>query len=389
MSMAALELSCASAPAVAITGWAMRTPLGGTRDTWDALVRGEFIRDHARVPVAYEPGARRAVRLAVDVARECWQGGDTSDSAVVVGTSKGPVEAWLAEPPQQDSSPLPHISISPYVAGGLHPAGLAELSAAIASDLGITGPRLTFSAACASGLHALIRGAMMIRAREVRRVLVVAAESSVHPLFLGSFQRLGVLPKAGVGCRPFDRGRDGFLMSEAAAAVLLEAREPTADTSTNGPGSSVLVERFAMGGDATHITAGDPAGRLLRHLLARVLDGRPVDLVHAHGTGTIMNDAMELAAIEDTLCAACDPPSLYSHKGALGHSLGAAGLIAVALNCEMHGRGLVPPNCQTHDPLPHGRVLIDTQPRARPISRSIALAAGFGGAMAVVSLASR
>ena len=103
--------------------------------------------------------------------------------------------------------------------------GLAQMSAEIAMELQAgRGPRLIFSAACASGLHALIRGAMLIHSGEAKRVLVAAAEASIHPLFLGSFKRLGLLPRPGVGCRPFDLHRDGFLMSEAAAAVCLEAQ---------------------------------------------------------------------------------------------------------------------------------------------------------------------
>src|SRR3954464_875948 len=107
------------------------------------------------------------------------------------------------------------------------------------------GPRLTVSAACASGLLALIRGALMIKSGEAKRVLVVGAEASVHELFIGSFRRLGVLAKAGEGCRPFDEGRSGFLMSEAGAAVCLE--------SGDGGAGEVLIEKMAMGGDATHL----------------------------------------------------------------------------------------------------------------------------------------
>jgi 3-oxoacyl-[acyl-carrier-protein] synthase II len=160
------------------------------------------------------------------------------------------------------------------------------------------------SAACASGLLALGRAVMMIRAGEARRVLVVAAEASVHPLFLGSFKRLGVLPREGVGCRPFDETRDGFLMSEAAAAVCVEARELKAGELPRTPVIppwGVVVDRFAQGADATHLTSGDPDGRVLRHLIRKVLPPQGVDLVHAHGTGTVANDPVELAAIEAAL----------------------------------------------------------------------------------------
>lgn len=225
----------------------------------------------------------------------------------------------------------------------------------------------------------------MIRSGEVRQALVVATEASVHPLFLGSFQRLGVLAKPGEGCRPFDRNRSGFYMSEAGCAVLLEAAN-----SDNAPAGSIFVEAFALGGDATHLTGGDPDGRVLRHLLHKVIAGRPVDLVHAHGTGTVLNDETELAAIEAavTETASGQRPTVYSHKAALGHSLGASGLLSVVLNCQSHATGVVSPNVRTTDPLPTRNVTIDQTITRRRVDRSLAMAAGFGGPMAVVSLAS-
>ena len=255
----------------------------------------------------------------------------------------------------------------------------------VAPQAKVYGPRLTVSAACASGLHALVRGAMMIRAGEARQVLVVAAEASVHPLFLGSFQRLGVLAGPGDGCRPFDRNRTGFYMSEAAAAVVLEAVNEEDDADAV---DSIHLDRYAVGADATHLTGGDPQLRTLRYLLTRVIDDRPVDLVHAHGTGTAVNDEAELAAIESTLSAQDAPPILYSHKGALGHSLGAAGLLSVVINCQAHSCGAVPPNVQTCTPLATRHVSVSSASMRRDIRRSVAIAAGFGGATAVVSLAS-
>jgi 3-oxoacyl-[acyl-carrier-protein] synthase II len=251
----------------------------------------------------------------------------------------------------------------------------------MARHAGLTdGPRLTISAACASGLHALIRAVMMIQSGEVSRVLLVAAEASVHPLFLASFDRLGVLPPAGGLCRPFDVHRQGFLMSDAAAAVCLEAVD-----ASDLPRGLVAIDGFAMGGDATHLTGSDPQGRVLRHLLGKVIGGEPVDLVHAHGTGTVTNDSMELAALESVLPAgpaAC----VFSHKGAMGHSLGASGLVAVAINCMSHRTGLVPGNINTVVPLPAEKVRIGSGVERRSIRRSVVHAAGFGGPAAVVGL---
>jgi 3-oxoacyl-[acyl-carrier-protein] synthase II len=238
---------------------------------------------------------------------------------------------------------------------------------------------LTISAACASGLLALIRGALMIKSGEAKRVLVIAAEASVHEMFISSFRRLGVLPPAGQRCTPFDQSRSGFLMSEAGAAVCLQS---AADAGSG----DVLIEKMAMGGDATHLICGDEQGRTLRALLSDVLDGRAVDFIHAHGTGTIANDATELNAIEDCIEAVGGTrPALYSHKGALGHSLGAAGLVSVVINRMIHERGIVPP--MLGENLPAAKhVDLNREACRRPIRRSLAVAAGFGGAMGAVSL---
>jgi len=119
-----------------------------------------------------------------------------------------------------------------------------------------------------------------------------------------------------------------------------------------------------------------------------VIDGRPVDLFHAHGTGTELNDPVELAAIEDLLIEADRPSLVYSHKGALGHSLGAAGLVSVVLNVESHRSEIVPPNVQTQRALPAKRAALSREAAKARIQRSVAIAAGFGGATAVVSCVS-
>jgi 3-oxoacyl-[acyl-carrier-protein] synthase II len=350
---------------ILITGLGLITPLGNSvEQTWSALLAGQFIRDHAALR------DRRIENFATDCAKEAiaqagWSPEILSDpsTALIVGTSKGPVKNWLISPPQANVN-----------------FGLAELATNIAAAIGHSlGPRATLSAACASGIHALIHAAMLIRAGQAKRAIVVAAEASVHPLFVSSFKRLGVLPPEGFGCRPFDVARRGFLISEAAAAVCIESAEVT----TSRPFAT--IENFSIGSDAAHLTGNDPAGRTLRHLLKNVVAARTIDLVHAHATGTQLNDAIELSAIES---CAIGEPSIYSHKGALGHSLGAAGLISIVLNCLSHRSGIVLPNVQTHRPMPSERAHIAKESVQRSIKRSIAIAAGFGGAMGTISLAS-
>ncbi len=205
----------------------------------------------------------------------------------------------------------------------------------------------------------------------------------MHPLFLGSFKRLGVLPREGMGCRPFDRDRDGFLIGEAAAAVMLEAFDPER---RDGAPAMVLVDRYALAGDATHLTGSDPDGKTFRTTLSRAVDGRPVELIHAHATGTVTNDPIELAAYEAECGDDQSPPVVYSHKGALGHSLGAAGLVAVVLNCLAHHDGVIAGNVQTCEPLSTRRVRLPREKTEIAIRRSVVVAAGFGGAMAAISL---
>ncbi len=355
-----------------ITGIGLVTALGRSAPaTWQSLLAGRGITNHARVEARPMPDVSRVASLGIEAADEAlsqarWRGADGDahrDAAVICCTSKGSVESWI---------------------GGQSTAevyGLADLSTAIARHTRLTtGPRMTLSAACAGGLHGLIRAAMMIESKEATRVLVVAAEASVHPLFLGSFKRLGVLPPEGQLCRPFDRNRHGFLMSEAAAAVCVESSAVAGERA-----DGVVVDRFAIGGDATHLTGSDPEGSVLRHLLQRTINNNRIDLIHAHGTGTVANDRTELAAMESVLPDDSTVP-VFSHKAALGHSLGASGLVAVVINCISHQTGLVPPNINTMDPISTTKLCICQTIQRRTIHRSMIHAAGFGGPTAVVAL---
>ena len=248
----------------AITGIGLMTVLAPTpHDTWTALLAGKSISNHAKIPNINCDN--RVNTLAQTVARQAltqsrWTASDLSDdsTALIVATSKGPVESWLA-------------NHGPGENGG---AAIADVAFSLARSLHMgPGPRLTYSTACASGLHALIRAAELIKHGHARRALVVAAEASVHPLFIQSFNRLGVLAPEGHGCRPFDQSRAGFTMTEAAAAICLEPSK------SNSAPALARVDRYALGGDATHLTASDPEAKTLRRLLAQVLNNNPICLI--------------------------------------------------------------------------------------------------------------
>jgi 3-oxoacyl-[acyl-carrier-protein] synthase II len=122
-------------------------------------------------------------------------------------------------------------------------------------------------------------------------------------------------------------------------------------------------------------------------MLARVLAAAPIDLIHAHGTGTPTNDSIELSGLEQACRNIPAPAHIFSNKGALGHTLGASGLVSLVLNVMMHQKGAILPNVNTTTPMAASPTLkISRAPVQHPITRSLVLAAGFGGALAAVSL---
>jgi len=352
-----------------ITGLALATALGANAQaTWQNLLSGSVLRGVGRVPVVGDASLPRVSQLAVHVARDAladagWsKEAPASDrTALVIGTSKGPIEAWLAG---QATSAF----------------GLAAVAEDVAAAIGHTaGPRLTSSAACASGLHALIRAKELLDSGRCDRALIVAAESSIGPLFQATFTRLGVLARPEIGCRPFDKNREGFLLAEAAAAVCLE-REAAASKGGIELAAGVLLS------DAHHLTAPDPAGAAVEAAVRRLTVGRPVQLVHAHGTGTVLNDPAELDAISRAVASAQHPVAIVSHKHAIGHTQGAAGLISVVLNVLIHRNSTVFGNANSPEVMPNAGVEVPTNSKKTVVAYSIALAAGFGGPIAAVRL---
>lgn len=354
-----------------ITGIGLVTPLGhDVESTFAALLAGRYVTSHASSLLAADARSPRLNQLALQAACEAitdagWNDRTLRDShtGLIVSTSKGPIEAWMETPGPWDDSTFGLATLNAQVGAALHFGG---------------GPSLTIASACATGLHAIIRALLMLTFGEADRVLIVAAESSLHPIFTGSFERLGVVSRTGC-CRPFDVRRDGFLMSEAAAAICIEK----SDARNRYP----WIDRCALSADAAHLTAGAADGSQLRRCLVDVIAGRSVDFVHAHGTGTELNDPIELDALIGALTHQYSSrPPLYSHKGALGHSLGAAGLVAAVLSAKMHSVGVIPPNPTTEQPLASTAVHISNQAISAPLRTSILSAAGFGGAVATLAL---
>jgi 3-oxoacyl-(acyl-carrier-protein) synthase len=190
----------------------------------------------------------------------------------------------------------------------------------LAAPQKILAPVQTVSVACVSGLIAIAQGAKIIQRGEADAVFVVGVDC-LSKFVLAGFTALKALDP--IGCRPFDRDRCGLSAGEAGAAILL-VRENFA------PESTIQICGFGSSNDANHLTGpsrdGSGLAQAIRIALASAkLSPHEIDFVHAHGTGTSYNDAMESLALKNIFGDDCPPIS--GAKGMLGHTLGAAGVI--------------------------------------------------------------
>ncbi|MDR3458461.1 MAG: beta-ketoacyl-[acyl-carrier-protein] synthase family protein [Verrucomicrobiae bacterium] len=194
------------------------------------------------------------------------------------------------------------------------------LAADLAADHGARGPVQTVSVACVSGLVAISQAARLIRRGAAEAVLVIGVDC-LSDFVVSGFTALKALDPQ--GCRPFDRDRCGLSPGEAGAAVVLVRADRM-------PQSAVTVRAFGGSNDANHLTgpSRDGSGLALAiraALTAAKISPSEIDYIHAHGTGTGYNDAMESLALKTIFGEACLPVS--GAKGMLGHTLGAAGVV--------------------------------------------------------------
>jgi 3-oxoacyl-[acyl-carrier-protein] synthase II len=304
-------------------------------------------------------------RAALDV--------DPARVAIVVGTALGGVEELdLALQDPRDRR---------HAAGALYDApahGLAE-------RLGVRGPVITVSTACASGATALGLGADLLRAGTVDRV-VAGGYDVLCRFVMRGFDALRSLTRERI--RPFDRRRTGLLLGEAAALVLMSR-----DGEAPAPLGRLLGH--ASAGDGVHISAPDPGGRGLalavRQAMAEAgVSGSDLGLVSAHGTATPLNDRVESLVIRDALGARATAVPVHAIKGGLGHTMGAAATLE-AIACLLAARhGVVPHTLGLEEPDPEcGLDLVAGAPRVTPVRVSLSTSLGFGGCNAALVLEGR
>jgi 3-oxoacyl-[acyl-carrier-protein] synthase II len=214
------------------------------------------------------------------------------------------------------------------------------------------GPNLSSVTACAAGTHAISEACKTIICNGAEQMLVVTAECAITGVGIGGFAAMKALstrndePKK--ASRPFDKDRDGFIMGEGAASLVLEEYE-----SAVARGAKIYGEIIGFGesGDANHITTPSLDGPARAMKAAYKMAGEPkIDYVNAHGTSTPINDKNETSALKELLGGKENCPPMSSIKGQIGHCLGAAGGIE-AVTCLMAMRdGIIPPTINYETP---------------------------------------
>jgi 3-oxoacyl-[acyl-carrier-protein] synthase II len=396
---------------VVITGLGATSPVGGdVATTWTALLEGHsgvnaLTHDWAQqlgtqiaAEVAVDPTevldrvkARRLDRsgqLALVAANEAWADSGLADGGVdperlgvAMASGIGGVQTLLSNyDALRDKGPR---RVSPLAIPMLMPnSPAANIGLAIGAKAGVHTP----VSACASGNEAIALGIDMIRLGRADVVVCGGTEAAVHVLPMAAFGQMMALSKRnddpGAASRPWDKGRDGFVLGEGAACVVLESAEHA-----EARGARVYAEAAGAGitADSHDIAQPDPAGlgatRAMKMCL-READMEPSEVVHinAHATSTPLGDLAEAGAIRNALGSAADGMILTSTKSMTGHLLGAAGALeSVATVLALYNR-VVPPTINLDDPEDIG-LDVAVKPRDLPEGDLAALnnSFGFGG----------
>jgi 3-oxoacyl-[acyl-carrier-protein] synthase II len=230
-------------------------------------------------------------------------------------------------------------------------------------------------AACSTGLVAIAQGFRLIEAGYCDRALVGAVDSPITPLTLAGFTQMGALAK--MGAYPFDLAREGLVLGEGGAVLILE-RESVARSRHAKIYGTVLG--IGLSNDAYHLSAPEPTGKLAAHAIDGCLHQAnriptQIQYIHAHGTATRRNDAREAQLFRQKF----PHVAISSTKGATGHTLGASGAIGSVFCLKAIQEQVMPPCVGLQDPLEGGAIDWVRQARTATIQSALCLSFGFGG----------
>jgi len=401
---------------VVITGCGAVTPLGlNVDETWRNLVAGVSgvdyitlfdttdykVRIGAEVkdfnPIDYMDPATarhtdRFAQFALAASLQAIQSAGLKidensryDVGILVGSGVGGLDSLTLQ--FQNLSTRGPARVSPY----LVPMMIADAaSAQVSIKTGIRGPNFSLISACATGTDVIGIAYKMIGWGEVKAMVVGGADAAVTPIGLAGFAQAGALSRNNEpqkASRPFDKERDGFVVGEGGAALILE----NLDYATSR-GAGILAEVVGYGAtsDAFHVTAplesGEAAARAIELALAEV-DRGEVGYINAHGTSTPLNDASETRAIKKAFGDRAYKIPISSIKSMLGHMMGAAGTIEAITCCQVINKGMIPPTINLEHPDPECDLdYVPNAARAGDVRIALSNSFGFGGHNSVIAI---
>ncbi len=396
---------------VVVTGLGCVSPLGASAEaTWSAVAAGQCgvtalpeeldarlpVRIAARVTGEFDAGEippkelrrlDRVILLALAAAREALADAqllgsttaiDRDRFGVAIGSGIGGIQTLLQnDRTYVESGPR---RVSPFFI----PMTLANMPAGlVAIHHGLRGPNLCHVTACASGAHAIGESLRLLRAGEADAMLVGASEAAIVDLVIAGFASMQALSRRNDGparaSRPFDVGRDGFVLGEGAALLVIE-RE--AHARARGARLRARLLGYGASADAAHMAAPDASSggpqRCMRAALANAgLAPGDVDYVNAHATSTPAGDVVEAQAIRAVFGSHTDGLAVSSTKGATGHLLGAAGALEALLSVRALETGTLPPTLNLDQPDPEC-ALDHVANKARSARARVAISNSFG-----------
>lgn len=399
---------------VVITGIGLVTPNGiGTEETWRSVVAGESgigpisLFDASSFPTRFAGEVKgfsaeqwiprkkvkemgRFAHLAVAAAQLCLKDAaielteeDREQCGTLIGVGLGGLEYLYSHSITLHERGVQKVS--PYFI----PTVIANLAAGqVAISLDLRGVSYCNTSACSSSAHSVGEAFEWIRRGRSSIMLAGGAESTVTGLGVGGFSAMFALSRRNDdpqrASRPWDRGRDGFVMSEGAGCLLLESL-----SHAKARGATIYAEIVGYGAscDAYHITKPAPDGagakRSMQMALADArLDPDQIDYINAHGTSTPQGDVEETRAIIGVFGERALSKAVWvsSTKSVMGHLLGAAGAVEAALCALAVDRGVVPPTANLEDQDPECTLdYVPITARERPLRHVMSNSFGFGG----------
>ena len=397
---------------VVVTGMGILSPLGlDTATTWDGLTSGksgidyitlfdtehldtkfggevkgfcatDFIsRKEARHMDRFAQLAVAASQQAMEQSRLQINSDNQNDIGIILGSGIGGLTTLFEQ--MQVLIGRGPSRVSPF----LVPMMITDMAASqVSISLGLKGPNLCTTSACSSGSDAIGGAYEMIRHGDTQAMLAGGSESIMTPIGFAAFNALKALstrnnePK--LASRPFDATRDGFVISEGSAVLVLESLAHAQER-----GADILAEIIAYGAsaDAFHVTQptsnGEGAARAVQIALNKAkIKPTEVDYINAHGTSTALNDKMETMAIKTVFGENAHNIMVSSTKSMIGHMIGAAGAVEAAICIMAILNGIIPPTINLINPDPECDLdYVPNVARRAKITTALSNSFGFGG----------